>query len=385
MRKLFKERAWVLACVGALLAALVFSSCSDADSPQGSGEGGAKQASDLDIFYSVYERQAAFFRGCIGGAQAAAEKHGANLEVEISGPDATKQIQQLENAILRKPDAIILTSIDAKAVEPVLNKITDAGIPVIAICDEAGSVTREPGPGRLSYIGPDYQQMAEKKMEYVVERLRQDKKLEGSKIASFFGVRGVPFDVAQRAGLDLVIERTPEVQYIKGPYTGEYTASAGLEATQNILAADPDILGLTCDNSDTCLGAVKAVEEAGINQDDILVTSNDAIPPELDAIRSGWIDYTVALCSFNHGEIAVEQIVDLVVNGKLPPAYTLDAGRDIAAEGQELESEHIKTSPVGPDTEATTERCSNPAIKVIESAPNMEQAQALGLDKGSEG
>src|SRR5690606_478483 len=134
---------------------------------------------------------------------------------------------------LRQPDAIILTSIDAKAVEPVLNKITDAGIPVIAICDEAGSVTREPGPGRLSYIGPDYKQMAEKKMEYVVERLRQSKELEGAKVASFFGVRGVPFDVAQRAGLDMVIERTPGVSYIKGPYTGEYTASAGLEATQN--------------------------------------------------------------------------------------------------------------------------------------------------------
>lgn len=382
MKRLLKGRSLLLA-IGVLVASVALSACSDADSPSG-GEVGQKDASELNIFYSVYERDAAFFRGCIAGAQAAAEKHGANLEVTISGPDATKQIQQLENSILRQPDAIILTSIDANAVQPVLDKITDAGIPVIAICDEAGSIKREPGPGRLSYIGPDYNQMAEKKMEYIVERLRQEDRADGAKIASFFGVRGVPFDVAQRAGYDKVISDAPEITYIKGPYTGEYTATAGLEATQNVLAADPDIVGLTCDNSDTCLGAVKAIEEAGIKQDDILVTSNDAIPPELDEVRSGRIDFTVALCSYNHGEMAVEQIVDLLVNGKLPPAYTLDAGRDIAAKGQELKSQHINTAPVGPDTEPTTERCSDPAFEVIESEPNMEQAQALGIDSAAE-
>jgi ABC-type sugar transport system substrate-binding protein len=109
------------------------------------------------------------------------------------------------------------------------------------------------------------------------------------------------------------------------------------------------------------------------------VTSNDAIPPELDAVRSGAIDYTVGLCSFNQGELAVRQIVDLLVDGKLPPAYTLDAGRDITAAGQKLKSENIDSVTVDDETEATTELCNQPAIEVLTEEPNQEQADALGL------
>lgn len=370
----------IAAATAAAASLAVAAGCGGDDSGGGGGDGGgAKSASDLEIVYSLYDRQAAFFRGCVNGVTAEAEKQGASLSVEVSGPDATKQIQQLENAILTQPDAIILSSIDAAAVEPTLKKVTDAGIPVIAICDEFGSIEHQPGPGRLSYIGPDYELMGVKKMEYIVESLRNADALEGAKVASFFGIRGVPFDVAQRAGIDQVVAATPEITYIKGPYTGEYTASAGLEATQNILAADPDIAGLTCDNSDQCLGAVKAIAEAGIANDDILVTSNDAIPPELDAIRTGAIDYTVGLCSFNQGQMAVQQIVELLVNGKLPPAYTLDAGRDIAAKGQALTSENIETVEIADDTEPTTELCNEPAIEVLTPEPNTEQADALGL------
>jgi ABC-type sugar transport system substrate-binding protein len=367
----------VLVTIATALGAVGLAACGGDDSSGGGGK--ASKASDLEIVYSLYDRQAAFFRGCVNGVTEEAEKQGANLSVEVSGPDATKQIQQLENALLTQPDAIILSSIDAAAVEPTLEKITDAGIPVIAICDEFGSIEREPGPGRLSYIGPDYRLMGTKKMEFIVESLREEDELQGAKVASFFGIRGVPFDVAQRAGIDEVVAATPEIEYIKGPYSGEYTATAGLEATQNILAADPDISGLSCDNSDQCLGAVKAISEAGIAQDDILVSSNDAIPPELDAVRSGAIDYTVGLCSFNEGQLAVQQIVDLLVDGKLPPAYTLDAGRDITAPGHKLKTDNIDSVTVDANTEATTELCKEPVIDVLTEEPNQEQADALGL------
>src|SRR6218665_3550813 len=330
------SRAVRVLASAAVAVGLAFASGCGGD--DGGGKAGTKSASDIEIVYSLYDRQAAFFRGCVSGVTDEAKKQGVNASVELSGPDATKQIRQPENAILTQPDAIILSSIDAAAVEPTVKKVTDAGIPVIAICDEFGSIEHKPGPGRLSYIGPDYELMGTKKMEYIVESLRQDDKLDGAKIASFFGIRGVPFDVAQRAGIDKVVAATPEIEYIKGPSTGEYTASAGLEATQNILAADPDIAGLTCDNSDQCLGAVKAIAEAGIAKDDILVTSHDATRPELDAIRSGAIDYTVGLCSYNQGQMAVQQIVDLLVDGKLPPAYTPDAGRDTPATGPALHS-----------------------------------------------
>jgi ABC-type sugar transport system substrate-binding protein len=176
------------------------------------------------------------------------------------------------------------------------------------------------------------------------------------------------------------MEQNPDIEYVKGPYSGEYTAGAGLEAAQNVLAGNPGVEGLSCDNSDQCLGAIKAIDEAGIAPDDILVSSDDGIPPELEAIRQGKIDYTVAWCSYDEGELAVKQITDLLVDGKAPPEYTLDAGRDITAKGHELKSANIDSETVTPDTESTNESCSKPAFQTIIEAPKQSQLDALGLE-----
>jgi ABC-type sugar transport system substrate-binding protein len=370
-----------------VLAAVVLAACgSDSDSGSGgtasggSASGGKKTAGDLKVVYSLYDRQAAFFRGCVDGAEKAAKDRGIDLKVQVSGPDPTKQIQQIENVLLAKPDALILTSIDAAAVEPVLKKVTEAGIPIIGLCDEAGAIKREAGPERLSYIGPDYHLTGIKKAEFITETLKKQNKADGAKLGAFFGVRGVPFDVGSRAGIQEVMDKYPGIKYVKGPYGGEYTAEAGLQAAQNLLAGSPDLDGLSCDNSDLCVGAAKAVDDAGIDPDDIVVASNDAIPPELDLVREGKIDYTVGWCSYDEGGLAIKQIVDLLVNGKAPPEYTLDKGRDINAQGMELKSENIDSKTITADTSSTNEPCSEPAFEVIKPEPKQEQLTALGLD-----
>jgi ABC-type sugar transport system substrate-binding protein len=374
-------RAALSLAVGSLCIAFAACGGGGGGAAEGSADGAPKSSKDLRVVYSLYDRQAAFFRGCVAGVEAEAKKQGVDLNVAVSGPDATKQIQDLENAIIERPSAIILTSIDAKAVEPTLRKATAAHIPVIALCDEAGAIQREAGPERLSYIGPDYHLTGIKKAEFIVESLKKDGADDGATVAAFFGIRGVPFDVATRAGIDEVMSANPQIKFVKGPYSGEYSADAGLKAAQNVLAGAPDAVGLICDNSDQCMGAVQAVAAAGIKPEDIKVSSDDGIPPELDAIRAGKIDYTVAWCSYNEGELAVQQIVDLLVDGKAPPEYTLDAGRDVTAQGEEVKSAHLASQTVGAGTEATTEHCSEPAFETVTEAPKQQQLEALGLAK----
>jgi ABC-type sugar transport system substrate-binding protein len=337
-----------------------------------------KSASDLNIVYSLYDRQAAFFKGCVEGAEQAASDTGVNLQVELSGFDPAKQISQLENVILQQPDGIILTPIDAAAVEPALRQAVEAGIPIIGICDDFGSIEREAGPERISYIGPNYELTGRKKAGFPVAVLSQEG-TDSGKIAAFFGVRGVPFDVATRAGEEAVFAENPSYEYIQGPYSREYSSDAGLKATQNVLAADPDIDGLICDNSDQCLGAVLAIEEAG-RTGEILVSSNDGIPPELDALRDGTIDYTVAWCSFNEAELAVQQLIDLLVDGVPPPEYTEDVGRDLVAEGFDVQTDDIQSTVIGPDTEPTTQHCEDPKIEVVISEPKTELLDELGIE-----
>jgi ribose transport system substrate-binding protein len=332
-----------------LILSLVVAACGS--SGGGSG-GGKKSAKDVKVFYSVYDRQAAFFRGCIAGVEGESKKLGNKLDVQVSGPDPTKQIQQMENAILRKPDVIILTPIDANALANVAKKALNAGIPVIGLCDDRGAVNRRAGEDRISYVGPDYKLMGELKAKYAAESIKGK-----GKVGAFFGVRGVPFDVAARQGYEQALAKFPNVEYVKGPYSNEYTAGAGLKSAQNLLTANPDLDAMICDNSDQCIGAIKAIKDRGIKPEDIFVSSNDGIAPELDAVRRGEIDFTIAWCAYDEGATAVQQAVDLISKGKEPPEFTLDVGRELTP----------KTIP--PNAEPVTSPCSNRVFKVTITQP----------------
>lgn len=349
-RRAIATRLAVAAAV--LVAALAIAACG------GDGDGGSgdkKSAKDVKVFYSVYDRQAAFFRGCIAGVEGESKRLGLDEETQVSGPDPTKQIQQMENAILRKPDVIIITPIDANALSSVSKKAMDAGIPVIGLCDDRGSAEGKAGDDRISYVGPDYELTGEQKAKYPAEQLKGK-----GKVGAFFGVRGVPFDIGVNAGYSKVLKQYPGIEYIKGPYSKEYTAEAGLRSAQNLLTGNPDLDAMICDNSDQCIGAIKAIKDRGIKPADIVVTSNDGIVPELEAVKRGDIDYTIAWCAYDEGATAVRQGVDLITKGEEPPEYTLDVGREYT------------TETIPPNAEPVGEKCSKPNFKVTIKEPKSD-------------
>lgn len=341
----------VVAAALVLVASLVVAACGGGDDDSG----GTENAKDLKIFYSVYDRQAAFFRGCIAGVEGESKRIGLDEETQVSGPDPTKQIQQMENAILRKPDAIIITPIDANALSGVSKKAMDAGIPVIGLCDDRGSVEGKAGDDRISYVGPDYKLTGELKAKYPAEQLKGR-----GKVGAFFGVRGVPFDIGMREGYEKVLGAAPGIEYIKGPYSKEYSAEAGLRSAQNLLTSNPDLDAMICDNSDQCIGAVKAIRDRGIKPDDIVVTSNDGITPELEAVKRGDIDYTIAWCAYDEGATAVRQAVDLLTKGEEPPEFTLDVGREYT------------TETIPDNAEPVSEKCSEPNFRVTIKQPKSD-------------
>lgn len=362
--------------LAALLAsgAMILSACGTAaplpDAAGASPQAGAEAASenaeseqtatDVDIVYSLYDREAAFFRGCLSGIEARAEELGVNLTVTLSGYDPTKQIAQIETAIQQQPDALIITPADSDALAAVSKQAIDAGIPVFGVCDDIGSGGKEAGESRISYVGPDYRLIGEQKAKFAVEAAGP-----GGKIGRFYGLRGVPFDRYTRAGEGPVFEANPEVTVIKGPYAGAYTAEAGIEVTQNLLAANPDLDVILCDMSDLCVGAAQAVAERGIDYDDITLVSEDGIEPELEAVKKGQIDYSIAFCAHDEGVTVIDQAHALVTEGEEPPELTIDVGREY-------------TPDTIPDDVTTVEQpCAEPSLEVQIPEPKSDLIQQV--------
>src|SRR5699024_937630 len=74
-----------------------------------------------------------FFVTLRDGAQQAAEKAGVELEVVDAQDDATKQQNQLSNAVTQDADAILVNPVDSDAAAAAIEPALDADIPVIAV------------------------------------------------------------------------------------------------------------------------------------------------------------------------------------------------------------------------------------------------------------
>ena len=86
------------------------------------------------------------------GMQRVADAYGITLETKVANNETSVQAEQVEQAIADKPDLVIITPVDSKAVVPLLMKLHAAGIPVIA----SNLIPAEEGMKYvLTWTGPD--------------------------------------------------------------------------------------------------------------------------------------------------------------------------------------------------------------------------------------
>jgi len=92
-----------------------------------------------------------YFQAVRVGAETSAKALGANVIQYIpTKPDSIpEQLSQIEDVIVKKPDAIVFVPVDYKALVPAVEKINAAGIPVTNITD------RIAGGNLVAYVGAD--------------------------------------------------------------------------------------------------------------------------------------------------------------------------------------------------------------------------------------
>jgi ABC-type sugar transport system substrate-binding protein len=86
------------------------------------------------------------------GMEKVAQVYGINLSQKVANGDINIQSQQVDQCLNERPDMVIMGPVEAKACVPLLRKLNEAGIPVIAI-------NLLPAPEAhqyiLSWTGPD--------------------------------------------------------------------------------------------------------------------------------------------------------------------------------------------------------------------------------------
>jgi simple sugar transport system substrate-binding protein len=246
-----------------------------------------------------------------------AEKRGVRLKFSDAQQKQENQIQALGTFIAQRVDAIILAPVVEAGWEPVLKQARAAKIPVILV-DRGVNVSDESLYTTL--IASDF--VAEGRMagEWLAKKL-------GGKgnIVELQGTPGAAPAIDRKKGFEEALKSFPELKILKSQ-TGEFTRAKGKEVMEAFLKAvhggGARINAVYAHNDDMALGAIQAIEEAGLKPGtDLIVVSIDGIRPAFEAMIAGKLNCTVE-CNPLLGPAAFDA-VEAALAGKPVPKKTV--------------------------------------------------------------
>ena len=215
-----------------------------------------------------------------------AEKRGVKLQFSDAQGKQENQIKALRTFLAQGVDAIILAPKVETGWEPVLREIKRAKIPVILV-DRGIKVADDSLFTTL--IASDF--VAEGRMagDWLSTKLGG-----GGNIVELQGTPGAAPALDRKKGFEEAISKSPGLKITRSQ-TGEFTRSKGKEVMEAFLKADgKNIQAVYAHNDDMALGAIQAIEEAGLKPGvDLVVVSIDGVRGAFDAMVAGKLNCTV--------------------------------------------------------------------------------------------
>lgn len=245
---------------------------------------------------------------------ARAEEKNVELIIGDGQMDAETQIGQVENFISKNVDVIVINPISADGCAPAVQAAVDAGIPIITLI----STTRNQELA-VTYVGSDAFESGQIEGQMMVEDLGG----EGN-IVVMFGQMGHDAQIGRYEGM-LDSMKGANIKII-AEQTGSWSREDGMQLMENWLSAGHEIDAVVAQNDEMALGAVTAIEDAGLTGQ-IKVYGIDAQPEALDAVESGVMSGTV----FQNAKAQGEGCVDVAI--KIANGEDVSANNYIPYEG----------------------------------------------------
>lgn len=290
MKKLFSFIT--LLCVGFLVACGGLDTGSgdnaDVDSPETE-----LSPEEITIGVSVSTLNNPFFDDIRQGIQETAEAEGATVRVSDAQDDSSTQSNDIDDLIQQDVDVLVINPVDSAAIQSSVEAANSANIPVITLdrSSDGGTV--------LSYIASNNVSGGEMAAEYIVEQIG-----EGGKVVQLEGVPGASAANERGEGFESIANDQLE---ILDSQSANFNRAEGLSVMEDMLQSNSDIQAVFAQNDEMALGALEAIQSAGL-EDDIIVIGFDGNEDALESVEAGGLDATVAQQPYEMGKIAAETI-----------------------------------------------------------------------------
>ncbi|HQE83082.1 MAG TPA: ABC transporter substrate-binding protein [Candidatus Hydrogenedentes bacterium] len=284
--------------LGLLAVALVLGCGGQSAQPAASGGGGAEGAK-YTIAVIPKGTTHDFWLTVKAGAEDAAKEF--NAKTYWKGPDketeVVKQLNIIEDFITMEVDAIVMAACDENAMIDVVKRAKDAGIPVVTI--DSGVKSGDP----VTFVATDNVAGA---------------KAAGNELARLIGGKGevglIPFvkgaatSEMREQGFKEALAEFPEIKLVSTLYS-ESDAAKGMNVTQDMITANPNLAGIFAANEGGAIGAAQAIRADG-KVGAIKLVAFDASDEEIAALKEGVIQALVVQNPYKMGYEGVKAAVD---------------------------------------------------------------------------
>jgi ABC-type sugar transport system substrate-binding protein len=218
---------------------------------------------------------------------AVAAERGIDLVFVDAQQKQENQIKAIRSFVAQNVDVIAFAPVVETGWEPVLREVKEAGIPVL-LTDRAVQVS-DPTL-YVTFIGADFVEEGRRAARWLAEST-------GGKavIVELQGTPGAAPAIDRKKGFEEELALHPEMKIVKSQ-TGEFTRSKGREVMESFLKSPEgrQITALYAHNDDMALGAIQAIEEAGLKPGvDIKVVSIDGVRSAFEAMAAGKLNCTI--------------------------------------------------------------------------------------------
>lgn len=317
--KTFRRQLLALAALGLTLGASALTPALAADNP-------------LVLGFSQVGAESEWRTANTNSIKDAAKQAGITLKFADAQQKQENQVKAIRSFIAQKVDVIAFSPVVETGWDTVLKEAKAANIPVI-LTDRAVKVS-DPSL-YVTFIGSDFVEEGRKAGQWAVDWAKKNAPTGDVNIVELQGTVGSAPAIDRKKGFEDAIKADPRLKILRSQ-SGDFTRAKGKEVMEAFLKAkDKKIHLLFAHNDDMAIGAIQAIEEAGLKPvKDISIVSIDGVRGAFEAMVAGKLNVTIE-CNPLLGPQLMQLAKDVKAGKTLPKRITTEEGvfaADVAAQ-----------------------------------------------------
>ena len=298
-----KTRKWFIGLLVFVILTMVFSTgCAPAPTQQ-------DEDGPFNVAVIVKATDSDFWQSMIIGAVNAGKENPDKVTVTTYGPpseaDIDKQVSILEDVIAKRPDAIVIASTSSEATVPALERAYEQGIIIVTVDNRVKTDKVH------SFLATDNINGGGLAAEQLVANLKAaGMPLEG-KVGIISAMAGVQVLNDRDGGFtSKLAELAPNLELIETRHVDNDMTKA-MAAAEDIITANPDLVGIFANNNMTGNGVARVLAERGL-QSRIMLVGYDSDPEQVAALRDGVVRALIVQDPFGMGYRGVMYAYDAI-------------------------------------------------------------------------